>query len=322
MRNGSIPKDAPRNHWAGDLLEKIFHELRNETPNDIFSRELQIGSTSAIQWWHRTVRFARSIAVISVLGHIIGLGDRHLDNILWDLETCDVIHIDFNVCFEKGNRLRIPETVPFRLTQNIVKCLGPTGVEGHFRVACEHTLRVLQQNTDSALTVLDGLLYNPIREWSPEEKVTSIKPQMCKVNARLKDAKPRMQEYLKQVQDCVRELKGAVSQNGQGIHEQLPLETRIERMELESTNEKREEAFERLENLHLVIQSEFSPIASLIPTILRPTDTNIDRGAQTKLAAVLQYWKDFDSCVDLVLTSKPVEYTKESERQEMVHLLT
>ena len=39
---------------------------------------------------------------------------RHLDNILLDSSSCELLHIDFNVCFEKGLRLRVPEIVPFR----------------------------------------------------------------------------------------------------------------------------------------------------------------------------------------------------------------
>ena len=48
-----------------------------------------------------------------------------------------VVHIDYNVCFEKGLQLRVPERVPFRLTQNLVRALGLTGVEGIFRNSCE-----------------------------------------------------------------------------------------------------------------------------------------------------------------------------------------
>lgn len=40
-----------------------------------------------------------------------------------------VVHIDYNVCFEKGKNLRVPERVPFRMTQNIEGALGVTGVE-------------------------------------------------------------------------------------------------------------------------------------------------------------------------------------------------
>lgn len=48
-------------------------------------------------------------------GYIIGLGDRHLDNILVKLASGDIVHIDYNVCFEKGKTLRVPEKVPFRM---------------------------------------------------------------------------------------------------------------------------------------------------------------------------------------------------------------
>lgn len=40
-----------------------------------------------------------------------------------------VVHIDYNVCFEKGKTLRVPEKVPFRLTPNLRAALGVTGVE-------------------------------------------------------------------------------------------------------------------------------------------------------------------------------------------------
>ena len=40
-----------------------------------------------------------------------------------------VVHIDYNVCFEKGKSLRVPERVPFRMTQNIEAALGLTGIE-------------------------------------------------------------------------------------------------------------------------------------------------------------------------------------------------
>ena len=44
---------------------------------------------------------------MSVVGYVIGLGDRHLDNILMDLSTGDVVHIDWTVCFEKGLKLKV-----------------------------------------------------------------------------------------------------------------------------------------------------------------------------------------------------------------------
>lgn len=35
----------------------------------------------------------------------------------FDRESCELVHIDFSVCFDKGSTLSVPEVVPFRLTQ-------------------------------------------------------------------------------------------------------------------------------------------------------------------------------------------------------------
>ncbi len=51
------------------------------------------------------------------VGYLLGLGDRHLDNMLLGRRSAAVTHIDFNVAFDRGAALRVPEVVPFRLTQ-------------------------------------------------------------------------------------------------------------------------------------------------------------------------------------------------------------
>lgn len=56
------------------------------------------------------------------VGYVLGLGDRHLDNILLDLNTAEVVHIDFNLAFDRGLQLRVPEIVPFRLTNIVQAC--------------------------------------------------------------------------------------------------------------------------------------------------------------------------------------------------------
>ena len=95
--------------------------------------------------WHgaRTA-FAHTAAVWSMVGHVVGLGDRHGENILLDQESGDCVHVDFSCLFDKGLELETPEMVPFRLTQNIVDGLGAGGYEGVFMRASEITLSVLR----------------------------------------------------------------------------------------------------------------------------------------------------------------------------------
>ena len=64
--------------------------------------------------------FVRSTAVMSMMGYIIGLGDRHLENINVDTTTGETFHVDLNCLFNKGEELPIPESIPFRLTSNMV----------------------------------------------------------------------------------------------------------------------------------------------------------------------------------------------------------
>ena len=67
------------------------------------------------------------------VGYILGLGDRHVQNILIDCNTAELVHIDLGVAFEQGKILPTPETVPFRLTRDIEDGMGVSGVEGVFR---------------------------------------------------------------------------------------------------------------------------------------------------------------------------------------------
>lgn len=117
-----------------------------------------------INWF--SCRYSGSLAAMSIVGHILGLGDRHLDNILIDFCSGDIVHIDYNVCFDKGHRLKIPEIVPFRLTQTIEAALGLTGVEGTFRANCEAVLGVLKKNKDIVLMLLEVFVWDPLVEWT------------------------------------------------------------------------------------------------------------------------------------------------------------
>lgn len=118
-----------RKEWPESILKQVLKELQAETPKDLLWRELWCGSVTPEQWWQMIRRYSYSVAVMSTIGYIIGLGDRHLDNVLVDLTSGEVVHIDYNVCFEKGKVLRVPEKVPFRMTPNLVTALGVTGLE-------------------------------------------------------------------------------------------------------------------------------------------------------------------------------------------------
>ncbi|EFR04627.1 ataxia telangiectasia mutated [Nannizzia gypsea CBS 118893] len=117
-------------------------------------------------WFSKRLAYTRSTAAISMLGHVLGLGDRHGHNILLDTETGEAVHIDLGVAFEQGRVLPIPESVPFRLTRDLVDGMGYTKTEGVFRRSCEFTLEALREESYSIMTILDVLRYDPLYSWT------------------------------------------------------------------------------------------------------------------------------------------------------------
>ena len=51
-------------------------------------------------WFDRRTNYTRSLAVMSMVGYVLGLGDRHPSNLMLDRLTGCIIHIDFGDCFE------------------------------------------------------------------------------------------------------------------------------------------------------------------------------------------------------------------------------
>lgn len=118
------------------------------------------------EWFEKRLAYTRTTAAISILGHVLGLGDRHLHNILLDEQTGEVVHIDLGVAFEAGRALPIPEVVPFRLTRDIVDGMGINKTEGVFRRCCEFTLEALREERESIMTLLNVLRYDPLYSWT------------------------------------------------------------------------------------------------------------------------------------------------------------
>ncbi|XP_068192330.1 serine/threonine-protein kinase SMG1 isoform X2 [Antennarius striatus] len=158
--------DVTRRDWPLSVMKEVLKELMEATPSNLLAKELWCSCTTPSEWWRVTQSYARSTAVMSMVGYIIGLGDRHLDNVLIDMTTGEVVHIDYNVCFEKGKSLRVPEKVPFRMTHNIETALGVTGVEGIFRLSCEQAVQMMRRGRETLLTLLEAFVYDPLVDWT------------------------------------------------------------------------------------------------------------------------------------------------------------
>jgi len=125
---------------------------------------------------------------MSIVGYILGLGDRHPSNIMLQRLSGKIVHIDFGDCFEVAmKREKFPEKVPFRLTRMLVNAMEACGIEGNYRSTCELVMKVLRENKESLLAVLEAFVYDPLLNWrllavSNEEGEKNILSQQAAEN--------------------------------------------------------------------------------------------------------------------------------------------
>ena len=143
-------------------LETFKYILYNTLGLDLY-KTLWNKSQNAENWLDARTNYSRSLAVMSIVGYILGLGDRRPGNIMLDRISGKIIHIDFGDCFEVTmKREKFPEKVPFRLTRMLIKALEIGGIEGTFRITCENVMRVVRENKDSLNVILAAFVHDPL----------------------------------------------------------------------------------------------------------------------------------------------------------------
>lgn len=159
------------------LMQKVevFEHALEHTQGDDLARLLWLKSPSSEVWFDRRTNYTRSLAVMSMVGYILGLGDRHPSNLMLDRLSGKILHIDFGDCFEVAmTREKFPEKIPFRLTRMLINAMEVTGIEGTYKKTCESVMSVLRRNKDSLMAVLEAFVYDPLLNWRLIEGVTPV----------------------------------------------------------------------------------------------------------------------------------------------------
>ncbi|XP_062019493.1 serine/threonine-protein kinase ATR isoform X1 [Rosa rugosa] len=178
---GKIPEDEMLKDKILPMFPPVFHKWFLTT----FSEPAA--------WFRARIAYAHTTAVWSMVGHIVGLGDRHGENILFDSTTGDCVHVDFSCLFDKGLQLEKPELVPFRLTQNMIDGLGITGYEGIFLRICEITLSVLRMHRETLMSVLETFVHDPLVEWTKSHKSSRVEVQNPHAQLAISNIEARLQ---------------------------------------------------------------------------------------------------------------------------------
>lgn len=164
-------------------VEVFSYAMDNTTGKDLY-RVLWLKSKSSESWLQRRTTYTRSLAVMSIVGYILGLGDRHPSNLMLDRITGKIVHIDFGDCFEVAmHREKYPERVPFRLTRMLTFAMEVSNIDGSFKLSSEAVMRVIRDNKESLMAVLEAFIHDPLMNWrlgsreSPEPSFPSARRQ-------------------------------------------------------------------------------------------------------------------------------------------------
>ena len=108
------PKLEDKQERKNALLRKCFEEFKGKQHDSspTVLREWFVRSFSDPQaWFAARLAFTRTTAVMSMMGYVIGLGDRHLENINMDTTTGQTFHVDMNCLFNVAENFKVPEVV-------------------------------------------------------------------------------------------------------------------------------------------------------------------------------------------------------------------
>ncbi|OCF57218.1 hypothetical protein L486_04674 [Kwoniella mangroviensis CBS 10435] len=180
------------------LIQAFRDQILPKYTPTVFNEWFLITWPEPSAWLASRMAYGRTLAVMSMIGYVLGLGDRHGENILFDGLSGDTVHVDLNCLFDKGKTFEIPERVPFRLTQNMVDALGVTGVEGVFRKAAEITMGILRNNSDSLMSVLEAFVHDPLIEWIKIGRSKSERDIKASADRNLKPIKAKLRGIMEE----------------------------------------------------------------------------------------------------------------------------
>ena len=198
-----------------ELSDKLtsFQNAINSTKGDDLQKILLLFSSNSKEWLYRRINYTTSLAITSISGYILGLGDRHLSNIMMNNSTSKLVHIDFGDCFEVAMRRNaFPEKVPFRLTRMLCNALEVSGIEGTLKTCFENIMKILRSKNQEIFRLLETFIDDPLIQWEGED-----------------DDQPRI--VLKRIQD---KLKGLDFNN----EKPLSVQAQVHRLIMSATDPK------------------------------------------------------------------------------------
>jgi hypothetical protein len=148
--------------WRAALLEAMKLIPRQGLRNHLM--EL---SSSPEAFLEIRNNFTASTASMSIAGYLLGIGDRHVSNVLVHEASGRVAAIDFGHAFGSATELLpVPELIPFRLTENMVNVYAPLKTEIVLEQTMIKVYEVLSRHKRDLQTLVQVFVNEPTVDWT------------------------------------------------------------------------------------------------------------------------------------------------------------
>ena len=125
-------------------------------------------------WYNAKKKYIISTAIWSMTQFLVGLGDRHPGNIMFNKKDGEVVHIDFGYVALKGLSLGVPEIVEFRLTFNLKKNLGLFEENGLFNYICIKVLKTFKEYYKTLSARIEYYQFDPLFDSENDNKTFKL----------------------------------------------------------------------------------------------------------------------------------------------------
>lgn len=101
-----------------------------------------------------------------------------------------------------------------------------TGIEGNYRLTCERVLRLLRNNHDSILAVLESFVYDPVLNWRLTESSVGRPAELAEVVA----AASEQQQLTGSHSDAISRVKAKLTGRDFDLYEEMTVQEQVSRL--------------------------------------------------------------------------------------------
>jgi len=196
---------AHNNNAETKLL--VNHEINLTVPENMLSKFLSTNVPSYTHLFTLKKELITQLALTSFVGYIMGIGNRPPSNISFSKSTGNVLQSEFYPNYNQEGYIKCDETVPFRLTRNMVNAFTPVHIDGIFNGVMTAAALCFNQYKDQLKHHLMIFLRDDIIAWQSSDEIIDNETRDIQAeNEAKKKLKVTVEENTKVILDRIKDL--------------------------------------------------------------------------------------------------------------------